>query len=325
MVIGAELQYRDRLTASSAPGGSDDRFAVYAIDEITVARGLTLTPAVRYETQTLSGIFFNVDTNQLEPTEFDEDALVGALSARYEFENGLSFFGTVARTENLPILDDFVNTVPGGRPPSFNLVNIKEKADTVEVGAAYFKNGIFDERDTFAFKVNYYDTDVDNLTTVSGVIGVEISGIEIESSLGLGNGFYADFNGNIVSGDEDLGNRDDINAVSTGSVTWRQLAQDSFRGTLGYRFNDFLDASVEAVHLAGDDRTRSSRGQISELEVDGATFFNARATLTFDGGALEGTQLRFGLENVFDEVYSPVISLRNGVGRNFKVSVNRTF
>ncbi|MEL6687417.1 MAG: hypothetical protein AAFP97_07330, partial [Pseudomonadota bacterium] len=149
--------------------------------------------------------------------------------------------------------------------------------------------------------------------------------LELEASLAFENGLYFDFNGNIVSGDEDLGNRNDVDAVPTGVVDWRQRAQDSYRGTVGYRFNDFIDASIEAVHLAGDTRQRSSRGNISTLEVDSATFFNARATIRPSGEAFENTSIRIGVENVLDEVYSPVISIRNGVGRNYKITLSQVF
>jgi biopolymer transport protein ExbD len=101
---GVELIRRERLDAASAPGGTDDRFALFAVNEMSVGPKLTSTPALRYETSSIEA-----ELNDGARVSYDNDALVGGLSVRYAFEGGFSVFASGAYTESLPILDDLEN------------------------------------------------------------------------------------------------------------------------------------------------------------------------------------------------------------------------
>ena len=310
-VMGAEVQLRERQDASAAPGGEDTRFALYVIDEIEFTDSFTLTPAIRYETSDLEGDPIDFEGNVREgEVNFSTSALVGALSARYEFNNGIAVFTSWAHTENLPIIDDLENPV---------LIELSEQADTIEFGGSY-ETSLSSSESALALKANYYETDVTDLTTVRGVEGVELSGVELEASLALENGLYMDLNANIVDGDE----------ISSEGVRleWRQLAQNTLQTTVGWRFKESFDTSMELVHLAGDDRSVISRAtglSVQGPSVGGATLFNLRATYAPNFGALENTEFRLGIENLGDKVSSPLLSLRNNVGRNVKLSVTHSF
>jgi len=102
---GGEIIHKERLDASSAPGGTDKRFALFAIDEIDFGNGFSLTPAMRYETQDIRS---SSDGTYVTAGEsFDNSELMGGISARYAFDSGFAMFGSVAYTAGLPILDDF--------------------------------------------------------------------------------------------------------------------------------------------------------------------------------------------------------------------------
>ena len=221
MVLGAEIQIRERENAFAAPGGTDDRFAVYAIDEIAVTDALTITPAIRYETSELE-----LDTpNAVLGADISNEALSGGVSGRYDFGNGLALFSSFAYTEGLPILDDAGNDI---------LLERNETAETIELGGSYDRIGLFSENDRLAVKLNYYDTQVDDLTTLRGVVGVELEGIELEASLAFENGIYFDVNGNWVDQKELASPDDDIaNPVQDFVVDFRQEPQDSIRASVG--------------------------------------------------------------------------------------------
>ena len=112
LTTGVEIGKRERSSVSdtgsnsvSAPGGTDEYVALYATDKMIIG-DLTLTPQLRYESQTLTA----EDNGSIaNGTEYEKDALVGALSARYALTDQFAVFGTIAYNENLPILDDLSN------------------------------------------------------------------------------------------------------------------------------------------------------------------------------------------------------------------------
>ena len=60
-------------------------------------------------------------------------------------------------------------------------------------------------------------------------------------------------------------------------------------------------------------------------EVAGSVIHNVRATYKPQQDILEGSQIRFGVENLFDKEYTPRLSTRSATGRNFKVTLSTTF
>lgn len=307
---GVEFIKNDRLEASAAPGGTDNRQAIFIIDNIDFGNGLTFTPALRYENQTLETDFFDLDADARVEGEFDDSALMGGASLRYQFENGFAVFGSYAYTESLPILDDTPTTGTSNRSNIFTA----EEASTYEAGFSYDTAGVFNESDTLSFKLNYYDTTLEDITFIGGLDEISLQGVEIEGSFATEGGFYVDLNGNFSDGDET-----DVAGVS---VTYRSLTADSVRVTAGKRFGRFLDVSLEA--LAVDDADVSFRSGNPE-QGDSYNIFNARATVSPQSGFLKDTSFRFGIENLSDEDYTPNLSTRKATGQNFKLTVTRQF
>ncbi|MDA7965255.1 TonB-dependent receptor [Ruegeria sp.] len=308
---GVEYIHRDRLDADSAPGGTDRRFAIFAVDDMRIGDHWTITPALRYETQTIDG-----DPNQPAPENgtFDHDALMGGLSVRYEFDNGFAIFGSGAYTENLPIIDDLEE--PGR-------INQSEKSRTYEAGFSYNKGDVFSSGDVLRFKVNLYDTELTDITSYvttefippftlvfTPLERVETQGAEIEASYAHANGIYADFNANIVHATQ---------TADDGTIErWGNEPADTARLTVGKRFGETLDVSWELVgSRAGFDGNNDPIG--------GFGVSNLRAGYFPQEGVLQGFEVRFGIENVFDKQYRGSLSTRDAVGRNFKLSVAKTF
>lgn len=301
---GIEYIQRDRqdATAGSAPGGEKDVWAIYAVDDIKIGDAFTVSPALRYESQSIDP---DAATG-LGDLNLDESALMGGLALRYEFNNGFAVFGSAAYTENLPIIDDVLNPV---------LRSQSEKGTTYEIGVSYDGESVFRDGDNFALKLNYYNTSLRDVTsarsfTPGGSIDeIDREGLEIEASYGAASGFYFDVNSHISSGDA---------TTEAGAVApWRQNPADNLRLTLGKKFDTGLDLSWE-LEAARTETSSSGRSA-------GYSVHNLRATYLPQQGILKGAEFRVGLENVLDKQYTPHLSTRPATGRNLKLTVSKVF
>ncbi|AML53638.1 TonB-dependent receptor domain-containing protein [Falsihalocynthiibacter arcticus] len=291
---GIEFIRRERLDAYSAPGGVDNRVAVFMVDDIQYGDHLTYTPALRYETST-------TDSNDSSViASYQNDALVGGLSVRYAFDSGFAVFASGAYTEGLPILDDLENPL---------YMTQSEKARTYEVGASYVRGDAFFGGDSLALKANLYVTSLWDVTSYTDIGQIDTEGLELEGSYTHQSGVYVDMNANIVNGEQI--------ALDGTSERWSRLAADSVGITVGKRFDEKLDVSWELVAAASVDDV--------DDPTPGYGVNNLRATYRPQDGILEGTEVRFGLENVFDKEYRTHLSTRNAAGRNFKLTLAKTF
>jgi hemoglobin/transferrin/lactoferrin receptor protein len=293
---------KKRLDANSATGGVDNRIAVYAVDDMRIGNAWTITPALRYETSEITG--------STAPNDgvYDNDALMGGLSVRYAFDNGFAVFGSGAYTESLPILDDLSTA---------NYMTLSEKAKTFELGASYDGVDLFRSGDSFAIKANVYKSELDDVTSYTTGVGrpapsvdkIDTEGLELEASYAMESGLYLDMNANITDGTQ---------YVSDGTQgDWRFTGADSLRFTVGKKFGEELDLSWEMVANASI--------EVNGTETAGFGVHNLRATYIPQQGVLKDTQIRVGLENVFDRDYTPHQSTRAAPGRNLKLTLSRTF
>lgn len=293
--FGVEYIQRKRLDASSAPGGVDNRMAAFAIDDITLFRGFTLSPAVRWET---SNIKATVDSGAR--VSYNNEAWMGGVSARYELPFGLTAFGSWARTRNLPIIDDLDNSTYMNQP---------EKSRTWEAGGSFNHVGLLGRGDRLAIKVNYYDTQLTDNTAYSGVREIYLDGFEVEASYATAGGLYFDFNATIPDGQR---------LRTTGVIDdWTNLPQKTYMLSAGKRFGQVFDVRWEAT-LAED-------LDINGTRHDGFDVHALRATITPSGGILNDVALRMSVENIFDSYYQSALSTRPATGRNFKVAVSKLF
>lgn len=299
---GVEFIHRKRQdeTAGSAPGGTKETVALFVVDEMQIGERWTITPALRYENQTITEDPAN------GTARFDKDGLMGGVSARYAFADGWAVFGSAAYTENLPIVDDINNAA---------LINQSERGSTYEIGVSFDRADVFAGGDQLAFKLNYYSTRLWDLTTYrsfapgGSTVSIERDGIELEAAYAMANGFYMDANAHISNGQA---------TIETGAVSdWAQNPQDTLRLSLGKKFGEELDVSWE-IEAA---KRYDEGGTVSP----GYGVHNLRATYAPQQGVLRGTEIRIGIENVMDKAYQPRLSTRNATGRNFKVSLSKTF
>ena len=292
--FGVEYIHKKRADANSAPGGTDNRMAAFAVDEIGLFRGFTLSPAIRWETS-------NIKSNRTgTPVSYNNQAWMGGVSARYELPFGLAAFGSWARTRNLPIIDDLDNATYMNQP---------EKSRTWEAGGSFDRTDLLGKGDHLAVKVNYYDTELTDNTAYSGVREVYLDGFEIEASYATQSGIYFDFNATIPDGQR---------LRTTGVIDdWTNLPQKTYMLSAGKRFGKLLDVRWETT-LAED-------LDINGTEHEGFDVHNLRATITPSGGIFENVALRLSVENIFDTYYQSALSTRPAVGRNFKAALSKMF
>ncbi|PRX33697.1 hemoglobin/transferrin/lactoferrin receptor protein [Meinhardsimonia xiamenensis] len=312
VLAGFEAQRRVRSEngAAGAPGGTNDRYALFVIDEMSIGR-VTVTPALRYESSRIESAVPLAGA----PDVFEKDALMGGLALAYDFGNGLSVFGSAAYTEGLPIIDDL-----GTSATALRRMNTSEKSRTLELGMEFTGSSVFAAGDSFTIRANYYDTELWDITsyTVSGSTSTNLDhvssrGFELEASYGLANGFYLDLGGHVGQGTE-------FNPDGT-SRTWRNSPADRVQMTLGRKWGERLDLSWEIVHAT--DRMDSSGAVLPDV-----TLHNLRATWRPRGQRwLDDTEVRFGVENLLnvDHVGHLASPSRKSPGRTFKVSLTKAF
>lgn len=312
MLFGLEAQRRVRAdnTDAGAPGGRNDRFALFVVDEMAMGQ-VTLTPALRYETSRIES------ENDLGtfPTSYESDALMGGLALAYDFGNGLSVFGSAAYTEGLPIIDDLGTSATAQRR-----IDMTEKSQTFELGAEYTGTGVFTADDNFTIRGNLYQTRLWDITsyTVAGSTSTELErvdsrGVELEASYGMASGVYVDIAGH-------LGDATEFNPDGS-DTTWRNSPADRVQLTLGRKWTETLDLSWEIVHSA-DRRDALGDG------LPDSTVHNLRATWKPQAqGWLDNTEVRFGVENILDTDYVGHLSspTRKAPGRTLKVALTKSF
>ncbi|WP_372674410.1 TonB-dependent receptor domain-containing protein [Aquicoccus sp.] len=291
---GVEFKHKKRRDASSAPGGTDERIALFVVDDMSIGERLILTPVLRYEAQNIGD----------DTASYSNDALMGGISAHYRIGNGFAVFGSLAYTENLPIIDDLDT-------PAY--MTQSEKASTVELGFSYDRLDVFTPGDDLSFKVTAYKTKVWDVTsyttpTMVPVTDIEMEGLELETAYSLSSGLYMDLNANIQRGRE--------TAPAPGG-DWRGIPADQLRLTVGKKWQENLDLSWEVV--ANDRMKRAATPTPSNV------VHNLRGTYRPQGGLFRGTELRVGVENLFDLDYTPHLATRKAPGRTIKFTVSKTF
>ncbi|MEM6618248.1 MAG: ligand-gated channel, partial [Pseudomonadota bacterium] len=180
---------------------------------------------------------------------------------------------------------------------------------------SYAGTDVFTGGDTLAVKVVAYDQSVWDVTSYRSFVPggstnrIERQGLEIEASYALDSGWYADVAANFSTGDATLEN---------GTVQdWRLNPQDDIRLTVGRKFGEELDISWELVAARRYDRGGAN--------VAGYGVNNLRVTYAPQSGVLQGAEIRFSVENIFDKAYQPRLATQNATGRNVKLSLAKTF
>ncbi len=324
-LLGFEYAQRNRSSIdatgsnnSSAPGGMDLSFSLYAMDDIEIGSRLLLSPQLRYEEQVLVS-----QNNGSATTDFGNGTIVtnpaipdganfllasttGALGFKYRITDAFNGFGSLAYNENLPLLDDLRGLEDG----SFD--NKAEKSRTYEAGLSYDAQSVFSLRDELQARLSAYKNNIWDVHTYSGINDIDLEGSEVEITY-TKNDWFVDFNAAKSRG-----------KVNSSSAPFNFATGDSLQISVGTNLrNDTLNPTFEIYHAPAFNRTSATSGALAPSKP--YTLCNLRVGYLPNSGPLKGFEVRAAVENIANVTYRAYGNERNGPGQNIKLTIGKTF
>lgn len=326
LTFGAQISRQERVATSTLgplafhPEGEDSRLALYAQGEFVWNDRLTLVPGLRVEWGERTP---SAATAAAGAEAASDIAVSPKLAAMYDLGGGWSVFGSAARTQRMPTLDELYSTQPGGalpeRLPSLNLG--KESATTFEAGIAFDRGDVFLPGDNLMFKATAFHNDIDDLIATtprvaggpavpyySNIDSARIWGAELEGAWETERFFTRLAYSQVRSRDGSTG------------LTLPDTPAENLALTLGARFpGTGLEVSWRGNWF--DDITTSS------ATTSGAGYDTHDLFVTWrpQNGVLEGMEVNLAVENLFDTTYRNNLVQDNGPGRNVKLTLARAF
>ncbi len=328
IIVGAQVSSQDRSATSSLgamgfhPEGTDDKLGIYAQGEFVWNDKLTLVPGMRIDFGRRTPA---AASEAVGATESSDSASSVKLQLLYEVNDQLGLFGTLARTERMPTLDELYSygTSRAGavQVPSLNLN--KETANTIELGFTLRQEGLISDGDSLQFKATAFHNDLDDMiaSNTTGATGspafininkAETWGVELEASYDAERWFA-----NLAY--SDVRSRNRTPGASYGTVL-ADTPAENVSVTLG--------AKLPAQGLVVGWRANWYDDITTVSATTSAPSFNTHdvfVTYTPQSGALEGMNISLTVENVFDTQYRNNLALDAGAGRNTKLTVGKTF
>jgi hemoglobin/transferrin/lactoferrin receptor protein len=296
--------------AGTHPEGYTELTGLFAQAELLWREKLTLIAGVRFDDQ-------HLDPGRGVPTttDVDNEAFSPKFAALYNFTPNFGLFGSFARTERLPTLDETFSR-SGARGANFALE--PEKSDNTELGATFTFTGLASESDSLNVKLTGFRNDVTNLITTATAgsyysinIGeARYEGVELEAEYSLPRLYLRAGAARMEGIDETTA--EPLNTIPADELTLTAAWILQRTGlTLGWR-GEFASAQDEVS------------GPFAR-PTPGHAVHGLFATWKPQGGFLRGTDIRFGVDNVTDETFRRHLSALDAEGRTFKISVGHTF
>jgi hemoglobin/transferrin/lactoferrin receptor protein len=332
LIWGATVLRQDRIAEAEVstfipfhPEGTSTRVAVFAQSELDFGNGLVLVPGLRLEWAR------NEPGRDNPASVFDsqETAEILAISPKiaftYDVTDSIGLFGSLAQTQRAPTLDElYTYQVFGAGPPRFApaAVNLdRETARSVEFGFTYSTAGLLMPEDAFDARVTTHYSFIEDLIELSFVPGTpayrnageaEIYGVEIEAAW-VSATWYGNLAVSVIEGRN-----------LTDNEVWSQLPQDSLHLTLGRR--DALSGLGFGwtVNAFGERDYEGARGT-GQNRFPGYATHSLFASYAPQEGPLEGFEIRFGVDNVFDRFYRNSLAQENGRGQTARLTLTRAW
>ncbi|WRH64006.1 MAG: TonB-dependent receptor [Fuscovulum sp.] len=322
LTVGVQVSEQERSATSSLgalgfhPEGSDRRVGLYAQGEFTYGERLTIIPGLRVDMGEQTPGAAAVAAGALAQ---EDTAVSPKIAAMYELSDSFAIFGSLARTERMPTLDELYSSEAAGalpaRTPSLNL--LKEEADTVELGFTWQREGLLAEGDSLQMKVTAFHNDLTNMIATtprvaggpavpyfSNIAAAELWGAEVEAAYDAERWFAQLAYSHVKSKN-----------AATG-LTLPDTPAENVVLTLGAKLPDQgLTVGWRASYF---DKIRTSSATTTGASYDTHDVF---LTWSPEEGPLAGLDVNLSVENVFDRAYRNNLSLDNAAGRTAKLSV----
>lgn len=338
LTFGVQISEQKRSATSSLgalafhPEGTDKKLGVYAQGEFVWNDRLTIIPGLR------------VDFGDRDPSAatiaaggapVSDEAISPKLSALYKLNDNWGVFGTIARTERMPTLDELYSS-DGGRQPSLNLE--KEEADSIELGFTYQREGLFAADDTLQLKATAFHSDITNMIASNPATGAvprflnlrsaEIWGGELEASYDAERWFASLGYSNVKSAYRDMPE------AAANDKTMTDTPAENVALTVGAKFPErglvigwtayYYDAitTYTAATTGGGPTAVPAGTPTYTPHYDTHDLF---VTWKPEEGALAGMDVTLTVENVFDADYKNNLSLDRAQGMNAKLTIGKNF
>ncbi|MGV6889002.1 TonB-dependent receptor domain-containing protein [Rhodophyticola sp. SM2404] len=314
LTYGLQASQQDRVAIASSgavsfhPEGLDTRLGLFVQSEFALDNGLTIIPGLRAD-------FIEQEPSAASIAEGarDRDDVVFSpkIAAQYDINGEWSVFGSLARTERAPTLDELFS-YDADEDPSLQLV--AETADTIEAGFTWSRGGVFTSNDALDLRFTAFHSDISDMITRSNnastpyhvnIGAVTTSGYEIEAAYEA----EAHFARLALS---DVYGEDKATGLTPTSIPQRSLSM-----TIGRRWREQgLQIGWRGLFTDGIEYSATD-------QYGGYAVHDLFAEWQPQSGPLEGIAVQFGIDNIADRTYRNSLSQDNGRGRSYRVALTR--
>lgn len=302
------------------PSGKYTRLGIFAIDNMDFGNDLRVSTGVRIERQKIEGRkFVGPALTTYGPMQTTARNL--GLGLEKGLGGGFTAFGSAAYSEGLASLDVFHFTSPTRGGISYG--ETLQQNRNYEIGVKYAGDSVIASGDRLTASASIYRTNVRNALFgpstggTSEYLGYKMQGVELAARYDMASGIYAQ--GVVTLADH----KEQHYTAATGAV-WRDYLYNpgnQARLTLGKRWTNGLDVSWS---LQAQEKVRIVSGATTTVHP-GWGVNDLNISYTPQSGVLAGATIDFGIENIFDKAYKPTIAYLNEPGRNFKLTISKTF
>jgi len=316
LTVGNQTSYQERTRdgsdSSTHAEGTDFQSGFFVQNEFIWDEKLTIITGARLDYQNLSPA-----TNTVIPAgtpETDHTGFSPKIAALYQFNDTVSVFGSIARTERLPTLDEIYDSSSGNS--NFHLDLETEKSNNYEAGVALSGYDLITGGDILQVKTTGFFNDITNLIEsnfgqvprYTNTGRADIYGFEVEAYY-ESDLFYVNAGYSFVRGE----NKDTGGALNS-------VAPDELAFTVGHRMPERgIDFGWTSRIVAAQNDT-ATRAPSSAFDVHDA-FIN---WIPVDG-PMQGWEARFRVDNIFNEQYKEYLEGYPGEGRSFRFTLVRQF
>ncbi|MEM9499087.1 MAG: TonB-dependent receptor, partial [Pseudomonadota bacterium] len=312
---------RDGAPRLSFPDAKATTIGLFAEATIGLSQTVDLIAGLRYDN-------YERDPNSATLPKVTKDFWSPRIGISYRPNDNWQLYGNIARAFRAPSLSELYNSGlhfaggPFGFPPDNFFVpnpNLEpEESTQYEIGVRHENTGLFQDDDRIGFSANVYFADVDNFieqtvdifagtTTSRNVPRATLWGLEAEIDYDAGTWYIGGGLG-IARGEDNAGG--DLASIPQDRLTIEGGVRPRQDWTFGAR-----------VTLAD----RQSRVPAGTAPGPGFELLDLYASYLPQSGALDGAEIRFGIDNVFDEQYTIYPNGLAQPGRTFKMSAAFTF
>ena len=325
LIYGVTVSQQVRKAESAAadqinfhPEGTSTRYSVFAQNEVAFDNGLTLVPGLRLDYAINSPDSANAATSD----DVNVLSISPKLAGSYDITESFGIFGSVSQTQRAPTLDElFSYTQPSSpEPDDEEDATEGEEAATdldpetglsIEFGITSALTGVIADNDALDTRVTTFFTRAKDLIARDRTDGTpynrnideaEIWGLELETAYDAG-GIFARASLTDIRGKE----------TSSGNP-WGDAQAANVSFTLGGR------NATRSLEYGWNVRAFDEIEYSSTAKYDGYAVHNLFLDFRPRRGALDGVEVQFGVDNVFDNLYQNSLDGDKGRGRTFRLT-----